>query len=107
MIETQRNTNDSKYQKKILGYLDGSLSPEEKSEFEAYVRTNPEFEAQIQKKEEELLFLKSRIPGVLMSQETTESLDNEMKLSIFNLLKEEPRNLLDRVKNSWEEWINR
>ena len=48
MIETNKNIVDSKFQKKILGYLDGSLSSEDKSEFEAYVRTHPEFETQIQ-----------------------------------------------------------
>ena len=109
MIEINRNLNtlDSKFQKKILGYLDGSLSIEEKSEFEAYVRIHPEFETLIQKKESELSLLKSLIPASLLTQETAESLDNEMKLSIFNLLKEEPRNFMDRVKNSWEEWISR
>lgn len=107
MIETNKNTVNTKYQKKILGYLDGSLSPEDKSEFEAYVRTNPEFESQIRKKEEELSFLKNLIPAVAMTKETAESLDSEMKLSIFNLLKQEPKNFMDKVKNSWEEWINR
>lgn len=98
---------DSKYQKKIIGFIDGSLSPDDKSEFEAYVRTHPEFESQIKKKEEEILFLKSLIPAPVMSQETAESLNNEMKLSIFNLLKQEPKNFMDRLKNSWEEWVNR
>jgi anti-sigma-K factor RskA len=106
-MEKTQNTIDSKLQKKILGFLDGSLSIEEKSEFEAYVRTHPEFEAQIKKKEDELLFLKNLIPVPLMSKETAESLESEMKLSIFNLLKEEPKNLADRVRNSWEEWVNR
>ncbi|MBA2405190.1 MAG: hypothetical protein H0V66_10500 [Bdellovibrionales bacterium] len=107
MIETTQNPINLKYQKKILGYLDGSLSAEDKSEFEAYVRTNPEFEVQIQKKEVELVFLKKLIPAQVMSQETAQSLDTEMKLSIFNLLKEEPKNFVDQVKNAWEEWINR
>lgn len=107
MIERAQNHNDTKFQKKILGYLDGSLSPDEKSEFEAYVRTHPEFETQIQKKEEELTFLRGLIPAVALNKESAEALDNEMKLSIFNLLKEEPRNFTDKVKNAWEEWINR
>ena len=107
MIEKNLNPIDSKYQKKILGFLDGSLSADDKAEFEAYVRTHPEFEIQIKKKEDEILFLKSLIPAGLMSKETAESLNNEMKLSIFNLLKQEPKNFMERVKNSWEEWVNR
>ena len=107
MIEKNLNPIDSKYQKKILGFLDGSLSTDEKAEFEAYVRTHPEFELQIKKKEDEILFLKSLIPAGQMSKESAESLNNEMKLSIFNLLKQEPKNFMERVKNSWEEWLNR
>lgn len=107
MIEKSQDTTKLKYQKKILGYLDGSLSVEDKSEFEAYVRTNPDFEKQIRTKEDELSFLRNLIPAAVMTKETAESLNGEMKLSIFNLLKEEPRNLKDRLKNAWEEWINR
>lgn len=107
MIEKNLNPIDSKYQKKILGFLDGSLSADDKAEFEAYVRTHPEFEIQIKKKEDEILFLKSLIPAGLMSKETAESLNNEMKLSIFNLLRQEPKNFMERVKSSWEDWLNR
>lgn len=104
---TEHKTIDSKYTKKIIGYLDGSLSADEKAEFEAYVRTHPEFESVIQKKEAELSFLKELMPGTMMSAEIAESLDNEMKLSIYNLLKEEPKNFLEKVKFAWEEWISR
>jgi hypothetical protein len=107
VIEKNLNPLDSKYQKKILGFLDGSLSTDDKAEFEAYVRTHPEFESQIKKKEDEILFLKSLIPAGLMSKETAESLNNEMKLSIFNLLRQEPKNFMERVKNTWEDWLNR
>ena len=107
MIEKNLNPIDLKYQKKIIGFIDGSLSTDDKAEFEAYVRTHPEFEINIKKKEDEILFLKSLIPAGLMSQETAESLNNEMKLSIFNLLRQEPRNFMERVKNSWEDWVNR
>lgn len=95
------------YKKKITAYLDGSLSSEDKSEFEAYVRTHPEFEAEISKKTEELSQLQAMMPAAALSASGLEALENEMKQSIFNLLKEEPRNLMDRVKSSWEEWINR
>ncbi len=107
MIEKNLNPIDLKYQKKIIGFIDGSLSTDDKAEFEAYVRTHPEFEINIKKKEDEILFLKSLIPAGIMSKETAESLNNEMKLSIFNLLRQEPRNFMERVKNSWEDWVNR
>lgn len=107
MERTQGTHSSTPYQKKIIAYLDGSLSADERSEFEAYVSTHPEFEAQIKVKENELNLLKSLLPSVSFTAATAESLENEMKLSIFNLLKEEPKNFLDKVKNSWEEWINR
>ena len=107
MIEKNLNPIDLKFQKKIIGFIDGSLSTDDKAEFEAYVRTHPEFEINIKKKEDEILFLKSLIPAGIMSKETAESLNNEMKLSIFNLLRQEPKNFMERVKNSWEDWVNR
>lgn len=107
MIEKNREPQYPQYQKKIIAYLDGSLSADEKSEFEAFVRTHPEFEAQIKVKENELSLLKTLIPAATLTRGSQESIESEMKMSIFNLLKEEPRNLMDRMKNSWEEWISR
>ncbi|MFP5386074.1 MAG: hypothetical protein ACLGHN_08355 [Bacteriovoracia bacterium] len=99
--------NYRSFEKKIVPYLDGSLSTEEASEFEAFVFTHPEFEDKIKNKQQEVELLRSRIPVAVLSEETQESLENEMKASIFNLLKEEPRSFWDSVKNKWEEWITR
>lgn len=106
-MELNTNNTNTIFKKKITAYLDGSLSSEDKSEFEAYVRTHPEFEAEINKKNEELAALQAMMPAATLSRQDLESLEGEMKQSIFNLLKEEPKNVMDRVKNSWEEWINR
>lgn len=100
-------TSYRNYSKKIVPYLDGSLSAEEQSEFEAFVLTHPEFEAQIKSKEEEIQLLKSLIPRATISDESSEALENEMRQSIFNLLKLEPKNFWGRVQNNWEDWINR
>ncbi len=89
-----------------MSYLDGSLSLEEQAEFEAQVRTNPELEALVKNKEAEIMLLKSLIPAGNISAESLNSLEAEMKLSIFNLLKKEPKTLTDKVKNIWEDWTN-
>ncbi len=99
--------NYKSFEKKIVPYLDGSLSTEEASEFEAFVFTHPEFEVKIKNKQQEVEMLRSMIPVAVLSEETRESLENEMKASIFNLLKEEPRSFWDSVKIKWEEWIIR
>lgn len=98
---------NTEFQRKITPYIDGTLNPEERAEFEAFVATHPEVESQVKKKEDELALLKSMIPVVEFSRSTKESLDGEMKQSVFNLLKQEPKNLVDRIKSSFEEWINR
>lgn len=95
------------YQKKIVPYLDGSLSKAEASEFEAFVLTHPEFETQIKNKQQEIQLLKNLIPSVQLSKESSETLENEMRASIFNLLKEEPKGLLDGLRIKWEEWTSR
>lgn len=95
------------FQKKIVPYLDGSLSKDEKAEFEAFVLTHPEFEEQINNKKNEIELLCSMIPTAKLSPEGQESLENEMRASIFNLLKEEPTGLFDSLRIKWEEFVNR
>ena len=95
------NTGFHSYQKKIVPYLDGSLSKDEVSEFEAFVLTHPEFEEQIKIKKDEIALIRNMIPQVEVSGE------NEMRASVFNLLKEEPKGLLDSLRIKYEEWINR
>ena len=97
----------SLYQKKIIPYLDGSLSAPERAEFEAYVHTHPEFESQIRSKEEELSLVRSMIPTPVIARDSLDSLENELRESVLNLLREEPRNAWGRIKDIWEEWISR
>ena len=102
MIETSKKN----YARKIVPYLDGSLSAEEVSEFEAYVMTHPELEAQIKTKEEEMNLLKSLIPSQQISYEAHSSLEHELKQSVFNLLKVEQRTIMNRIQDKWEEFLN-
>lgn len=95
------------YDKKIVPYLDGSLTQEEIAEFEAFVLTHPEFEEKIVSKKNEIELIRQMIPSMSMSPETQESLENEMRASIFNLLKEEPKSLMDSMKLKLEEWFSR
>lgn len=95
------------YQKKIVPYLDGSLSKDEKAEFEAFVLTHPEFEEQINFKKNEIELLRNMIPQAILARESAETLENEMRASVFNLLKEEPKSLFDSMRIKWEEFINR
>lgn len=105
MIE--KNTAYHVFQKKIVPYLDGSLSKEETSEFEAFVLTHPEFESQIKSKQDEIQKLKDMIPAAILSPVSQESIETEMRSSIFNLLKEEPRGPLDSIRIKWEDFLNR
>ena len=58
--------NYKSFEKKIVPYLDGSLSTEEASEFEAFVFTHPEFENKIKSKQQEVELLRSRIPVAVL-----------------------------------------
>jgi hypothetical protein len=105
MIE--KDTGYQKFQKKIVPYLDGSLSSSEASEFEAFVHTHPDFKTQIKLKEEEIQLIRNMLPIAIISRDSAEYLENEMRSSIFNLLKEEPKNIFDTFRIKWEEWISR
>ncbi len=95
------------YQKKITPYLDGTLSANDRSEFEAFVATHPEFETYIQKRREEINLIKGLIPTVTMGDESRVELENEIRLSVFNLLKPEARTLWQSVELKIEDWLNR
>ncbi len=104
MIE--KNVSYNSFQKKIVPYLDGSLSKEETAEFEAFVLTHPEFEAKIKEKRDELETIRAMIPAGLLTKESQESMESEMRTSIYNLIKEEPRGFMDTVRIKWEDFLN-
>ena len=91
------------YHKKIIPYLDGSLSQDEISEFEAFVMTHPEFDKLIQDKKEEIQLIKNFIPCAQLSQESRESLQSEFKASINNLLKEKSEGFWDKIRSRFQE----
>lgn len=99
--------NQIPVKKQIIAYLDGSLSAEERSEFEAFIATHPEIEADIRAKEDEVNLVKSLIPTAHMGRETETSLENEVRTSIFNLLRRERSGIFDRIADTWEEILSR
>lgn len=106
MMEKMNSTYQS-FQKKIVPYLDGSLSQEDLREFEAFVSTHPEFEDQIKVKQNEIDLIKNMIPTIEMSSDTSATLDMELRSSIYNLVKEDSKNVLDSIRIKFEEWSNR
>ncbi len=95
------------YQKKITPYLDGTLNASDRSEFEAFVATHPEFESLIKKRREEINLIQDLIPSASMSPQSLKALEGEIKDSVFNLLKEEPKSLWQSVEMRIEDWLNR
>lgn len=96
-----------RYKRKISPYLDGSLSDSERNEFEAYVATHPEFQSAILAKKEEIDALMSLIPTVNLSYELKHSLSREIEESAYNLLRGEPKNLWESVKQGVQDWLRR
>lgn len=106
-MNTTIPANFVQYQKKITPYIDGTLSPQDRSEFEAFVSTHPEFEVHIQKRREELNLILGLIPSARISPSSLRGLENEVKESVFNLLKPEARTLWQSVELKIEDWLNR
>ena len=96
-----------RYKRKITPYLDGSMSDSERSEFEAYVSTHPEFQDVILSKQEELDVLMRMIPTVTLPYDLRHSLSREIEESAFNLLRSEPKNLWDSIKQSVQDLLRR
>jgi anti-sigma factor RsiW len=101
------HTSYAPFKKQIISYLDGSLSPQDRSEFEAFVATHPEFEADIRTKEDEVNLIKSLVPTALMGRETENSLENEIRTSVFNLMRKERTSIWEKLADAWEELLSR
>jgi anti-sigma factor RsiW len=95
------------YEKKITAYIDGSMEPAERTEFQAFIAIHPDFQIKIKAKEEEIEHLRSLIPVVEFTPRAQESIDYEIKQSVFNLLKRRPKNFWESLKDRYEEWISR
>lgn len=95
------------YQKKITPYLDGTLSPADRSEFEAFVSTHPEFDVHIQKRREEINLIQGLIPAAKLAPDALKALEGEVKDSVFNLLKTEPRSVWHSLELKIEDLLNR
>lgn len=87
------------YQKKMTAYLDGTLPATERSEFEAYVETHPDFAQMFNKKKEEIEFLKSIIPEAKLSEESSDSLKSEINFSVKQLLSDEEEGMFSKFKS--------
>lgn len=107
MIENNLNNQYPEFQRKITSYLDGSLSADERNEFEAFVATHPDFEEQIKKKSSELAVIRGLVPSVKPTPEQIFSLEAEMKESINNLLGERPEGFFNKIKFSILDFLNR
>lgn len=107
MMEKNLNFQYPEFQKKITSYLDGSLNPEERNEFEAFVATHPDFEQHVKKKESELAVIKGLVPSVKPTEDQLLALESEMKESIHHLLGEKPEGLFQKVKLSLVDFLNR
>lgn len=103
----ERTKDYQVYKRKITSYIDGSLSPEESSEFEAFITLHPDFQTEVEKKKQEIELLKTMMPAAELSSEEQEALEEEMKTSIFNLIQEKPEGLFDSIRIKWENRFNR
>ena len=101
------NSEYQSYQRKIVPYLDGSMSAADKAEFEAFISTHPEFETQVRTKETEIELLRNMIPSAAPSKESLESIETEMRASIYNLVSEEPKGFFDGMRIKLEELLSR
>lgn len=95
------------YEKKIVPYIDGTLSTDDRNEFEAFVATHPDFQEKLKVKQDEIFALRSLIPNVTLSATSRATLEGEMKTSVYNLIKERPKNVVEYMKNFYQEMTNR
>lgn len=97
----------SYFNKNVTAFIDGSLHPQAQAEFEAFLRTHPEFITHIEAKQAELDYIKSFIPKAEFTRNIKETLNTEIKQSVFLLVRPKNANFFEKIKMSVEEWVNR
>ncbi|MFY7991867.1 MAG: hypothetical protein ACOVP4_01125 [Bacteriovoracaceae bacterium] len=97
----------SYFNKNVTAFIDGSLDGGAQAEFEAFLRTHPEYLPEIENKQAELDYIKSFIPQISLSKEANESLSAELKQSVFLLVRPQNANVFQKAKMKFEEWVNR
>ena len=95
--------NHEHFARKIPAYFDGTLKESERTEFEAYVGSHPEFADYFRKKEVEQNSIKMRIPNTELDSVALEALESEVKEVIKNLFHEDDASLSKRVGNWFKE----
>ncbi len=95
------------FTKNVTAFIDGSLESGAQAEFEAFLRTHPEYISEIENKQAELDYIKSFIPKVELTKEASDSLSSELKQSVFLLVRPKNASFFEKVKMTFEEWINR
>lgn len=95
------------FNKNVTAFIDGSLDGGAQAEFEAFLRTHPEFLPEIETKQAELDYIKSFIPKVELTKEASDSLSSELKQSVFLLVRPKNATFMQKVKMTFEEWMNR
>lgn len=95
------------FNKNVTAFIDGSLDGGAQAEFEAFLRTHPEYLPEIENKQAELDYIKSFIPQISLSKEAKESLSAELKQSVFLLVRPQNASVFQKAKMKFEEWVNR
>jgi len=95
------------FNRNVTAFIDGSLAPQSQAEFEAFLRTHPEFINELETKQAELDYIKSFIPKVELSRDVKEALTSELKQSVFLLVRPKNATFFQKLKMSVEEWANR
>jgi|GEM_PF-6032920 len=92
---------------RINSYLDGTLSSDERSKFEAMMRLDKTLSLKVREKKEEYDLFCRLIPNQRPTPESFEMMQTEMRNSVFDLVEEKPDSFSDLVRIKWENLINR
>ncbi len=96
----------SYFNKNVTAFIDGSLDTNAEGEFEAFLRTHPEYLPEIEAKQAELNYIKSFIPKVELDKDIREAIASELKQSVFLLVRPKHATILQKAKMKIEEWVN-
>lgn len=89
-------------EKQILSaYIDGTLSPTKKMEFETLLKNRADLQEEILRRRTQISRMLNYIPRVGLSKEARENIEQEVKSTIKQVIDQKNESLWERIKDTF------
>lgn len=83
----------------LSAYIDGTLSPAKKEEFEKLLRSRADLQEQMLLRRSQVSKLTGLIPKVSLSKDVRENIEQEIKNTLSQVIEQKPVGIWERIRS--------